>query len=330
MEPEQQPKKKQESGEYDLAPAAPAPPSPPPVSPSDPRLESAPAEEAPAAETPAGDTSALGGARPDLETGKSRTIRIDMPCARCGLNLKDQPRVGECPSCGFDIELSLQGDRLDFAEPWWVVDLRRGARLMYLASFIALAACVLRIFFANVTISAILLAVAAILEYMGLRGLTIRQPLPRAVRQPHSHALLVRALATIVMAGAAVISMLCFWPGAPAWLFNTACILTLLALAARTIPQGYFFQKINQRIPNDSAAGEWMILGWILAGGALFVAAIYVPNAAYFSEQFGFFHLIPITFGLVLSLWYLKATRTLAHDLAASAHTATTPRKQKQ
>lgn len=332
MEPEQPPKKKSESaGEYDLAPAAPTPPPAPPVeSAADPRLDMA--EPVPVA-TPAEVVSAaadLGALRPDLETGKARTIRIDMPCARCGQNLKDQPRVGECPACGFDIELSMQGDRLDFAEPWWVVDLHRGARLVFLAALIFIAACVARIFFGYVAIGAMMLAVGAILEFMGLRGITTRQPLPRAKKSPHTLAPLVRMLAAITMAGAVLVAMLCFWSGAPAWLFNTACICTLLALAARAIPQGYYFQQINQRIPNDSAAGEWMILGWILAGGAVFVALVYVPSAAYFSEQFGMFHLIPVVFGLVLSAWNLKVTRTLSSDLAASAYTAVTPRKQKK
>lgn len=328
MESDQQQPKKQESGEYDLAPTAPVVTAPSsPSNAPDPRLDTP--EPSHAASSAGGNHDENTNSRPDLETGKAKTIRIDLPCARCGRNLKDQPRVGPCPECGFEIELSLQGDRLDFADPQWVITLRRGARLMFLASIILLLAYVMRVFFQNVPVSAIMLAVAAIIEFMGVRGITIKQPLPHARKHPHTLAPLLFALAAQTIAGAVLVALLCFWDGAPKWLFNTACILTLLAAAARFIPQGYYLQQINQRIPNDSAAGEWMILGWLLAGASTFIALIYVPNAAYFSEQWGIFHIIPIAFGAVFSVWYLKITRTLSGDLAASAYTAATPRKQK-
>jgi hypothetical protein len=69
-------------------------------------------------------------ARPPL----SATVRLDergcldedVPCRKCGYNLRGLSPDGRCPECGVAIGRSLQGDYLRFADPQWVQTLASG------------------------------------------------------------------------------------------------------------------------------------------------------------------------------------------------------------
>lgn len=65
---------------------------------------------------------------PSLPPGT--TVAADMPCRRCGYNLRGLPRTGQCPECSASIERSLRGNILDVADPAYLHRLRRGATLV--------------------------------------------------------------------------------------------------------------------------------------------------------------------------------------------------------
>ncbi len=336
MEKEKKQDAQRESGEYDLA--EPAPLAPPPASSMpDPRLADAePATARPDLDTapPRAETSPsepqLSGFRPDLDLNeKAKTVRMHLPCARCGQDLKGQPRDGECPSCGFDVALSLQGDRLDFANPQWIARLRAGARQLLLAAILYAAAMVILISVHQVLVVSTLLIVGAVFDLLGIVSLTAHEPLMYAGKKGLSPSPLIRLLALLAGAGGVAVGLSVFWDAMPAGLFTGLSMLALAALAARSIPLGYAMQALIKRIPNDSAATEWMIFGWLLAGASLFVAVVYVPMRNEFSGPWGIFHLFAITPALAAAVWYLKITRTLASDLGQSLYEALKPKKKK-
>lgn len=63
----------------------------------------------------------------------------DLPCLRCGYNLRGLAPDGSCPECGTAIGRSAHGDMLRFCDPVWVSKLARG--MNYLWWGLALAIC---------------------------------------------------------------------------------------------------------------------------------------------------------------------------------------------
>ncbi|MCH8859402.1 MAG: hypothetical protein IID54_07490, partial [Proteobacteria bacterium] len=54
----------------------------------------------------------------------------DVPCRRCGYNLRSLPADGKCPECGSAVAISIHGFYLRFAPPAWVRRLALGAKLL--------------------------------------------------------------------------------------------------------------------------------------------------------------------------------------------------------
>lgn len=55
-------------------------------------------------------------------------VVADIPCRKCGYNLRGLQIDGRCPECGRAVGLSVQGDLLRFSDPRWLHMLHRGAR----------------------------------------------------------------------------------------------------------------------------------------------------------------------------------------------------------
>ena len=61
----------------------------------------------------------------------------DVPCRRCGYNLRSLPADGKCPECGSAVAISIHGFYLRFAPPEWVRRLALGAKLLVTAAVTA-------------------------------------------------------------------------------------------------------------------------------------------------------------------------------------------------
>lgn len=57
-------------------------------------------------------------------------LSAEVTCRQCGYNLNGLSPTGMCPECGLEIAMSLQSDRLAFADPQWVDTLAKGAKLL--------------------------------------------------------------------------------------------------------------------------------------------------------------------------------------------------------
>lgn len=60
----------------------------------------------------------------------SGAIVDDLPCRKCGYNLRGLNEKNRCPECGVSVGLSTRGDLLRFGDPRWVETLARGLNLI--------------------------------------------------------------------------------------------------------------------------------------------------------------------------------------------------------
>lgn len=63
------------------------------------------------------------------ENDLALTVARDVPCRRCGYNLRGLNPAGRCPECAAPVIVALQPDILAFADPRWLDTLVRGQRL---------------------------------------------------------------------------------------------------------------------------------------------------------------------------------------------------------
>jgi hypothetical protein len=67
----------------------------------------------------------------DPSNSPARTsIADDIPCCKCGYNLRGLETGSRCPECSTAVSTSLRGDSLFYGDPVWVNRLARGATLI--------------------------------------------------------------------------------------------------------------------------------------------------------------------------------------------------------
>ena len=69
----------------------------------------------------------------------------DVPCRRCGYNLRSLPADGKCPECGSAVAISIHGFYLRFAPPAWVRRVALGAKLLVGAAVTAILGWIIMI-----------------------------------------------------------------------------------------------------------------------------------------------------------------------------------------
>ncbi|HZL36685.1 MAG TPA: hypothetical protein VFC78_15300 [Tepidisphaeraceae bacterium] len=60
----------------------------------------------------------------------SANVTTDIPCRKCGYNLRGMAVSGRCPECGTPVGVSVHGDLLRFSDPEFVLTLRKGVSLI--------------------------------------------------------------------------------------------------------------------------------------------------------------------------------------------------------
>jgi ribosomal protein L37E len=71
--------------------------------------------------------------------GADGKIQVDLPCRRCGYNLRSLARDARCPECGFPVIRCLRRDDLGYGDPRYVRRIALGAYLIFGASIAAVA-----------------------------------------------------------------------------------------------------------------------------------------------------------------------------------------------
>lgn len=91
---------------------------------------------------PADDTPAPDAAR-SVAAPRSQALTFDLPCPRCGYNLRGLRENARCPECGSLVADAITGDWLVLAHPRWVARIEQGAMLSRLTALLALICAVL-------------------------------------------------------------------------------------------------------------------------------------------------------------------------------------------
>ena len=65
------------------------------------------------------------------------TVTADIPCRKCGYNLRGLSTDARCPECGIAVAASVSGDLLRFCDPEWVKLLARGTQMISLGVALA-------------------------------------------------------------------------------------------------------------------------------------------------------------------------------------------------
>ena len=196
----------------------------------------------------------------------------DLPCIRCGYNLRELSPDGRCPECGTPIHRSIHGDLLSAADPAWLTRVSRGFTLIKAAS-VTLASIalflVLALTFRAPWIPEIVLrvvetglrlgvSVSVILVLLGIFALTTPDPrvslteqpvaLRRIVRGPALAGfligLLLYGLKLLVTAGGGVDPLVRSVAG---WTFGCALAFTWVA-------GSFYLARLGERIPDMELA----------------------------------------------------------------------------
>ena len=68
--------------------------------------------------------------RREVEYDEAGRIAEDIPCRRCGYNLRGLDPRSACPECSTAVGRSIHGDLLQFCDPSWLERVARGLRLI--------------------------------------------------------------------------------------------------------------------------------------------------------------------------------------------------------
>lgn len=192
---------------------------------------------------------------------KAESGRIDTDesaattCIVCGYDLRAQPPEGKCPECGTDVERSLHGDWLRYADRSWVQTVARGLGWTWWGVFILVLAITLAT--GTLLVGLVLTAAvgfelpdAAVGIVMTLLGFVtiadllvislglwwLTAPEPRAAAAP-LRPLLLRTLTSValpvIFLGSALAQWWTFTLAWPAWVLNITDALAALLIGAQ-------------------------------------------------------------------------------------------------
>jgi len=84
--------------------------------------------------------------RPLALVGEDGQIIADLPCHRCGYDVRGLSVDGMCPECNFPVRQSVRGNILIYSDPRWLRGVARGAQWMGWAGLIGLIVAVAWLF----------------------------------------------------------------------------------------------------------------------------------------------------------------------------------------
>lgn len=76
---------------------------------------------------------------PGIAVDAQGNLAEDIPCRRCGYNLRGLAPAGTCPECGTPVGRSLIGDLLRYCDPQWVTHVSAGTGALFFAVIAGLA-----------------------------------------------------------------------------------------------------------------------------------------------------------------------------------------------
>ncbi len=218
-------------------------------------------------------------------------LATDLPCARCGYNLRGLRTDHLCPECGTPIERSLQGNLLHFADPGWLDTLRLGVALKLWMVVIALVVGIGGTVAAAVGLFVVQAAMSLVAGALGLWAIwliTAPEPNIATNEDPMSLRRLLRGCAVIGFLGGQVQTLTGAAPGAmPGIVVLVAIGVMMLVGLVAMFGEFVYLRRFARRIPNDKLADNTTVVMWGFCGTiavavivAVVLAIVFIPLAA--------------------------------------------------
>lgn len=267
-----------------------------------------------------------------LSSDAQSRVRSDLPCFRCGYNLRTLRFDGNCPECGTPIAETSCGDFLRYAPPQWVRGLAEGVSYLLGSVGVALgltAFLLTNLFFdrySNRDVTQIVLAigffVGLIFMSFGFLQLTHPDPRPRLVREGFSARRAFRWVWGLTFAA--------FLAGIAAWPF----LLLAAPLAFVVLPAMFLhhLKTLLRRVPvpNLADAADLLIIAFVVFGFVLTVGLVgawrVIGGPEFFICVFSS-NFVVLAFLLFFLARVREAFRRAAHKAEAHAGAAALKKK---
>lgn len=187
-------------------------------------------------------------------------VADDVPCRKCGYNLRGLGADGRCPECGAPVAVSLVGSLLRYSSPQWLRTLSRGAVLIICGFLVVVGTS----FFVGVARSLRFISAVALLRALGLVGhivafigcWLITEPDPSGVGEDlyGTYRRLIRVLLAVAIVDTAVTmsSPTTFLDSSQMLMVKSFRIVAGLAAVVGYFAQLQYFGKLAERIPDFS------------------------------------------------------------------------------
>jgi hypothetical protein len=219
----------------------------------------------------------------DVALDAAGAIAVDVPCRRCGYNLRGLSPAGRCPECGQSIADSLIGDALHVADPAWLRQVVGGAWLIFWGILLTLFTLLIPIGVGSLLGLPMFMLLPLLLPciavgMLGVWRLTAREPgrpvdcdglWSRRVARCGPVIILALLLAAGLTSSAAIPWLRAFPPLA----FAAAVPTTWIALLVHV-------RRLAGRVPDDKLAGHC-----ILVAGLVGLAAVLTVITALLSKS---------------------------------------------
>lgn len=220
------------------------------------------------------------------------TVAEDIPCRRCGYNLRGLQSTGQCPECGAEVALSVLGDRLRFSDPQWVAKVGRGCRLIILGLAVSLlTGCVMVIVSRALTggrpvLTQLIALAAGLIAFCGNWLLTTPEP----THEGEDKLVTARRVArfgTLIGAGQGFVQF-GITSLAPGWASMILLICMGVLISAATVAgefaKYFYVEKLAARIPDPKLERNARRVRWAMTIATSFgliaeiVTAVYVTR----------------------------------------------------
>lgn len=105
-------------------------------------------------------------------------ITGDVPCRKCGYDLRGLNQMGLCPECGTPVGLSVNGDLLRYSDPAWLARVVQGIGLILWGILVSIVLSIVGALFARLSPIApqLLVTIGSIMGFVGTWMMTSPDP----------------------------------------------------------------------------------------------------------------------------------------------------------
>lgn len=197
------------------------------------------------------------------------TVQTDIPCRKCGYNLRSLNAGGRCPECGSPVGLSVQGNLLRFADPNWLMGLRKGVNFILVAVLVSVIVVICGAFARRVLpplVTQFASLGSGVLFVIG--GWLVTEPDPSGLGE-HQYGTVRKLIRVALLVNAAQNLMQIVLHLAPLdpSLALTLSIISILASLVGVVGQFAqlsYLSKLALRIPDPSLSGRAWFLMWAI------------------------------------------------------------------